>query len=159
MDGKNNLRMNNILSSDSLSNGDRTVTVDVDPYEDMAHETPILIQYWQAVLRHKIAIAIIVAACIALGILTTLLTTPYYTSTAMVEISREQDEVPNVEGVTSSDIVGQNLEFFQTHYSLLVSRSLAERVVRARHLSANDSFFVAIDVDPDNSGLLDGDSK
>ena len=151
--------MNNILSSDRLSNGGRTVSADVDPYEDVAHETPILIQYWQVVLRHKIAIAIIVAACIALGIIITLLMTPYYTSTAMVEISREQDKVTNVEGVTASDSVGQNLEFYQTQYSLLESRSLAERVVRARNLSANDRFFETFDVDPDNSGLLAGDSN
>ncbi|HEY9090038.1 GumC family protein [Parasphingorhabdus sp.] len=151
--------MNNILSSDSLSNGGRTVSADVDPYEDVAHETPILIQYWQAVLRHKIAIAIIVAACIALGIIITLLMTPYYTSTAMVEISREQDKVTNVEGVTASDSVGQNLEFYQTQYSLLESRSLAERVVRARNLSANDRFFETFNVDADNSGLLAGGSN
>lgn len=146
--------MNNILPSDG-----QTIIADTDPYDDLAHETPILVQYWQAVLRHKIAIAIIVAVCIALGIIATLLMTPYYTSTAMVEISREQDKVTNVEGVTSPDSVGQNLEFYQTQYSLLESRSLAERVVREQNLSAKDSFFETFDVDPDNSGLLTEDTK
>lgn len=146
--------MNNISPSDG-----QTILADTDPYADLAHETPILVQYWQAVLRHKIAIAIIVAVCIALGIIATLLMTPYYTSTALVEISREQDKVTNVEGVTSSDSVGQNLEFYQTQYSLLESRSLAERVVREQNLSVKDSFFETFNVDPDNSGLLTGDSK
>ena len=146
--------MNNISSSDGQG-----IFTDTDPYSDMDHETPILIQYWQAALRHKIAIAIILAGCISLGIIATLLMTPYYTSTSTVEINREQDKVTNVEGVTSSDSAGQNLEFYQTQYSLLESRSLAERVVRAQNLAAKDSFFEAFNVDPDNSGLLTNDSK
>lgn len=125
-----------------------------DSYDDDAHETPILVQYWQAVLRHKIAIAIIVSICIALGIIITLLTTPYYTSTSTIEISREQDRVTNVEGVVASDSAAQSLEFYQTQYSLLESRSLAERVARAQNLAAKDDFFEIFDVDPDNSGLL-----
>ena len=130
-----------------------------EPYDDMAHETPILVQYWQAVLRHKIAIAAILAVCVALGVIVTLLMTPYFTSTARIEISREQDKVTNVEGVTGSDVAGQNLEFYQTQYSLLVSRSLAERVVRSRNLATRDEFFEAFDVDPDDSGILSATPK
>jgi len=130
-----------------------------EPYDDIAHETPILVQYWQAVLRHKIAIAAIIAVCVALGIIVTLLMTPYFTSTARIEISREQEKVTNVEGVTGSDGAGQNLEFYQTQYSLLESRSLAERVVRARNLASKDSFFEAFGVDPDDSGILSATPK
>jgi len=125
-----------------------------DPYDGVNHETPILVEYWQAVLRHKIPIAIIVAVCVAIGIVTTLLMTPYYTSTATIEINREQDKVTNVQGVTASDSAGQNLEFYQTQYALLASRSLAERVVRAQNLATRDDFFETFNVDPDNTGLL-----
>ena len=135
------------------------VPIGYEPYDDMAHETPILVQYWQAVLRHKIAIAAILAVCVALGVIVTLLMTPYFTSTARIEISREQDKVTNVEGVTGSDVAGQNLEFYQTQYSLLVSRSLAERVVRSRNLATRDEFFEAFDVDPDDSGILSATPK
>ncbi|MEM8918553.1 MAG: polysaccharide biosynthesis tyrosine autokinase [Pseudomonadota bacterium] len=131
----------------------------IDPYQDKPHETPILLQYWQAVLRHKTAIASILGACVAFGIIVTLLMTPYYSSTATIEINREQDKVTNVEGVTSSDNAGQNLEFYQTQYSLLESRSLAERVARARNLAANDNFFDSFNVDPNNEGLLSGTSN
>ena len=146
--------MNNISPSDG-----QAAFSDADPYADLDHETPILIQYWQAMLRHKIALAIILAACVALGIIATLLMTPYYTSTATVEINREQDKVTNVEGVTSPDGAGQNLEFYQTQYSLLESRSLAERVVRAQNLVAKDDFFETFNVDPNNSGLLTDNSE
>jgi len=130
-----------------------------EPYDDMAHETPILVQYWQAVLRHKIAIGAILAVCVALGIIVTLLMTPYFTSTARIEISREQEKVTNVEGVTSSDGAAQNLEFYQTQYSLLESRSLAERVVRSRNLATRDEFFETFDLDPDDSGILSATPK
>jgi polysaccharide biosynthesis transport protein len=131
-----------------------SAVIDSDPYDELDHETPILIQYWQSILRHKIAIAIIIAACIALGIIATLLMTPYYTSTATVEINREQDKVTNVEGLRTADSGGQNLEFYQTQYSLLESRSLAERVVRSQNLAAKDEFFDTFNVDPDSEGLL-----
>ncbi len=127
---------------------------DPHPYEDFAHETPILVEYWQAVLRHRMAIAIIMAVCVALGIITTLLMTPFYTSTSTVEINREQDKVTNVEGVTGSDSAGQNLEFYQTQYSLLEARSLAERVVRARDLASNDEFFEMFGENPSNASIL-----
>ncbi len=138
----------------SMTEKNEQLAVGYDPYDDMAHETPILIQYWQAVLRHKIAIAAILAVCVALGIIITLLTTPYFTSTSRIEISREQDKVTNVEGVTGSDGAGQNLEFYQTQYSLLESRSLAERVVRAKNLASRDVFFETFGVDPNDSGIL-----
>ena len=126
--------------------------VDAQPYEDVLHKTPILVEYWQAMLRHKIAIAIIIAISIVLGIVATLLMTPYYTSTATVEINREQDKVTNVEGVRATDGGAQALEFYQTQYSLLESRSLAERVVRALNLATSDKFFETLGVSTDNLG-------
>ncbi|MEH6792138.1 GumC family protein [Parasphingorhabdus sp.] len=135
------------------------VPIGYEPYDDVVHETPILMQYWQAVLRHKIAITAIIAVCVTIGIIVTLLMTPYFTSTARIEISREQDKVTNVEGVNSSDVAGQNLEFYQTQYSLLESRSLAERVVRSRNLAKRDEFFETFDVDPDDSGILSATPK
>ena len=135
------------------------VPIGYEPYDDVVQEAPILVQYWQAVLRHKIAIAAIIAVCMALGIIATLLMTPYFTSTARIEISREQDKVTNVEGVTGSDGAAQNLEFYQTQYSLIESRSLAERVVRSRNLATRDEFFETFDVDPDDFGILSATPK
>lgn len=139
---------------DSMTDKDDIIPMGYDPYDDMAHETPILIQYWQAVLRYRIPIAAILVVCVALGIIFTLLMTPYFTSTSRIEISRQQDKVTNVEGVTGSDGSGQNLEFYQTQYSLLESRSLAERVARARNLASKDSFLQTFGIDPNDSGIL-----
>ncbi len=129
-----------------------------EPYRDRAPDTPIVLQYWQAVLAHKIAIAIFVAVAVALGIVATLLMTPYYTSSSRIEINRSQDKVTNVEGLQSEDS-GQSLEFYQTQYSLLEARSLANRVVRSKNLTVRDDFWQGFDIDPDNNGLLGGNSS
>lgn len=144
---------------DSMTEKNEPVPDGYDAYDDLAHETPILLQYWQAVLRHKIAIAVILATCIALSIVITLLMTPYFTSTSRIEISREQQKVTNVEGVTGSDGAGQNLEFYQTQYSLLESRSLAERIVRSKNLASRDEFFETFGADPNDSGILSATPK
>ncbi len=123
-------------------------------YDDQAIESPILLQYWHAALRHKIMILAIIIMAIAAGFIATLLTTPYYTSTSRIEINREQDKVTNVEGVEASDSASQSLEFYQTQYALLEARSLAERVVRAKNLSSRNEFFETFNIDPDDNGII-----
>ena len=90
---------------------------------------PILLQYWQVVLRWKWLILGITAAALVFGLLATLLATPQYTATSRIEISRAQKNVTNVESLESAE-AGRDLEFYQTQYSLLQARSLAERVAR-----------------------------
>ncbi|MFM2410790.1 MAG: hypothetical protein RL481_1618, partial [Pseudomonadota bacterium] len=114
---------------------------------------PVLLQYWQVVLRWKWIISGIIILALALGLVATLLATPQYVATSRIEISREQKKVTNVEGVDSQD-VGQDLEFFQTQYSLLEARSLAERVARQLRLGNNEAFFNAHAIDPDEDGLF-----
>lgn len=125
-----------------------------DPYADMAHETPVLLQYWQAVLRHKIPIATILAVCVALGIIITLLMTPYFISSSRIEISRKQDNVTNVEGVMGFERSYNSLEFYQTQYSMLESRSIAERVARAKNLASNSDFFETFGIDTSQSEIF-----
>ncbi|WP_417592055.1 GumC family protein [Parasphingorhabdus sp.] len=126
-----------------------------DSESDTPEGAVTFLHYWHAVLRHKIAIASIVAAFVTLGIIITLLMTPYFTSTARIEIDREQDKVTNVEAVSSGENAGMQLEFYQTQYALLESRSLAERVARTRNFTSKDRFFEIFGVEPDG-GLLSG---
>ncbi len=101
---------------------------------------PLLTQYMRIVLRWKwVIIGAIVAALVA-GIIITLLTTPLYTATASIEISRETDRVTKLEGV-QSETASQDLEFYQTQYGLLKSRSLAERVAKKLKLVDDPAFY------------------
>ena len=114
---------------------------------------PILLQYWQVVLRWKWIIAGIILSSLALGLIATLLITPKYTATSRIEISREQKNITKVEGLESPD-AGRDLEFYQTQYSLLSARSLAERVSRTLRLASNDAFFEAHGAKTDEDSIF-----
>jgi len=116
-------------------------------------QAPLLVQYWQIVQRWKWVIAGIMAAFLLAGLIITLLITPKYYASSRVEVSREQKNVTNVEGVESGQ-VGREVEFYQTQYSLLEARSLAERVVRALNLTERDDFFAAHGEKRDAEGLF-----
>lgn len=118
--------------------------------EPMMLTPPSLLQYWQVVQRWKWVILGIILAALAIGLIVTLLASPQYSATARIEISREQKNITNVEGI-DSPASDRDLEFYQTQYSLLEARSLAERVARTLRLGRNDAFFVAHGVDPSGS--------
>lgn len=132
------------------SRAERTPSVEA---AQAANAPPILLQYWHIALRWKWVIAGIILSTVALGLIATLLTTPKYTAASRIEISRDQKKVTNVEGLESSES-GRDVEFYQTQYSLLAARSLAERVSRSLRLSSNDAFFAAHGIKSDDSGLF-----
>lgn len=114
---------------------------------------PLLTRYWRVVFCRRWIVLAIVSAVLLLGLLATLLTTPKYTASATLEIARQQDRVVEVNEVTpESDFVDQ--EFYQTQYSLLEARSLAEAVSTKLRLPQNDEFFAMFDVDPDKDTLF-----
>lgn len=111
---------------------------------------PILLRYWQMFMRRRWLAIAIVGAALILGIVVTLLQTPSYTAEARIEIRRSQDNVANVETVTPTE-TDQDLEFYQTQYALLESRSLAARVVRRLGLARKDDFFKTMGVTLDEA--------
>ncbi|HEV2568142.1 GumC family protein [Sphingomonas sp.] len=115
--------------------------------------TPLVVQYLHLLQRRKWVIIAVLGLSLMAALVVTLLTTPKYTATTRIEISREQKNVTNVEGI-ESDQVGRDLEFYQTQYSLLEAESLAERVVRRLRLDRTDSFWEAHGIDPDQDGVL-----
>ena len=75
-----------------------------------------------------------------LGLIITLLMTPQYTAETTVEISRESDQIVNIQGVQREASVADQ-EFYQTQYGLLEARSLANRVAEELELANNNQFF------------------
>jgi succinoglycan biosynthesis transport protein ExoP len=116
---------------------------------------PILLQYWHSALRWRWLIAGIVLAALAAGVLITLLTPPKFTARTEVEISREQKNVTNVEGIESQQ-ENREQEFYATQYTLLKANSLAERVARRLNLARSDAFFEAHGVKPGALPRADG---
>lgn len=117
---------------------------------------PRLREYWHVALRWKWVIGGIILGFLIIGLIVTMLMTPQYSSTARLEISREQKNITNVEGVEPGE-AGRDLEFYQTQYSLLEARSLAERVTRELRLATRDDFFAAHGEDREEDlGLFSG---
>lgn len=124
--------------------------------EDGFNFMPFLIQIWQAVLRWKIVLGGIVIGCLIIALIVTLLSAPLFTSRTRIEVSREQKNVTNVQGLEAQD-PSRDLEFYATQYALLEAESLAIRVVRKLKLAETDDFFEAHGAKPSETleGLRD----
>ncbi len=109
--------------------------------EPLNRRSPLLTQYMMMALRRKWTIVGAITAGVVTAILVTLLATPKYTGTTQIEINREGarifNNVENVQPETSS----ADQEFYQTQYTILSSRAMAERVARELRLADDQSFF------------------
>ena len=82
-----------------------------------------------------------VVAALLLGLVSTLLMTPQYTSSAVVEIQRETRNFTNVDGVDSKTSSTVDPEFYETQAGLLRSVALAGNVATDNRLQDNARFF------------------
>ena len=99
-------------------------------------------KYFWLVFKHRWLILSATAVVLCGGLVFTLLTTPIYRASATIQISRDVDRVVNVEGFQQAD-AGRDVEFYQTQYELLKSRSLADRVVTELNLQDDPAFLKA----------------
>jgi polysaccharide biosynthesis transport protein len=108
-----------MLSPSQSSDGIRSSGImeglsDVDAGRSLA--PPLLLQYWQVVIRWKwVIIGIMISALVA-GLTITLLLTPKFTASAVLEISRDQKSITKVGGLDSEN-TGRDIEFYQTQYA------------------------------------------
>lgn len=105
-----------------------------------------LSEYWRLTLKHKFLILGVFIAAVLIGITITFLTTPTYTSSAVIQIDREADQIYRTDDTSPRESMVQGEEFFQTQYGLLRSRSLAERVIESEALATSDAFLEAMGV-------------
>lgn len=118
--------------------------LDAAPAQVGAPAVPLITRYLQILRRRKWTIAAAIVVCVLAAILITLLVTPRYTATAQLEINRESTRIlSNVENVEPETGAGDQ-EFYQTQYSVLASRTMAERVARELRLAEDAGFFAAM---------------
>ena len=133
----------NVMPSES---GARPRAVDMvalspsSPREGEAEGNSMFQQYWRIALRWRWVIASVLAGCVLLGLIVTLLMTPKFTGVTTIEIARDSDQVTNFEDV-QRDISDSDQEFYQTQYGLLRARTLSERVATALNLTDDPNFF------------------
>lgn len=98
-------------------------------------------RYLGILLRHRFLIGGAIVAALIIGLAATLLMTPIYTAKATIQIDRETQQVlgNGTESAPRDNLVN-GVEFFETQYGLLRSRSLAERVADSMGLANSNDF-------------------
>ena len=96
-----------------------------------------LLAYWRVLMKRRRLIASVLAGCVAVSLLITLMTQPLYRASAMMQIEKEGPPIVAGQGGGASLFsTGWDPEFLTTQYQLLRSRALAERVANEMNLSA-----------------------
>ncbi len=113
---------------------------------------PIIRQYLRIALRWRYVILGTAVACLLLGLIVTLLMTPKYTATSIIEISRDSSQVTNFQSIERETSVADQ-EFYQTQYGLLESRSLSERVATQLRLVDDPKFFALFGVKSEDAAF------
>ena len=96
-------------------------------------------RYLRIAVKYRWLIAGISFTAVIVAIALTFLMTPIYRATASLQIDRDTLNVVDMKDVQSDDSMN-GIEFLQTQYELLASRSLAERVVATLGLAEDPSF-------------------
>lgn len=98
-------------------------------------------KYLRVILKHRWLILSAIGVCVLIGLITTFLMTPIYQATATLQIDREAANVVQVEGLQTTENIGDP-QFYQTQYELLQSRTLAEKTVASLGLADDQAFLV-----------------
>jgi polysaccharide biosynthesis transport protein len=93
-----------------------------------------LLAYWRILVKRRWLVLSILGGVVALALLATLMATPIYRATTVLQLEKEGQQVVQVEGVQPSGD-GWDPNFLTTQYELIRSRSLAERVANELNLT------------------------
>lgn len=112
---------------------------------------------WAAIYRNRLLIAVTIVLALILGVVVTLLTTPIYRAETTVQIEQQATKVLNTEDSEPTASTLDAERFLQTQLDIIRSRALATRVAESLNLFANDSFLIAMQVEPSDVliGALD----
>ncbi|MFT3807399.1 GumC family protein [Arenimonas sp.] len=86
-----------------------------------------LLDYWRILVKRRWTVIATLAMVLIIALVKTLLTTPIYRSTSIVQIDNDTLRVVKVEGI---EPMGYDPNFLETQIGLLNSRALAQRVVK-----------------------------
>lgn len=109
-------------------------TLALDFEEERRGDEIDLLAYWHILVKRRWLVLGILAATAVMALLSTLMTTPIYRASVLLELQKEGMQVVQVGGVQPADFGGWDPEFLQTQYQLMQSQSLAERVANDLNL-------------------------
>jgi len=97
-----------------------------------------LLSYWRILIKRRWLVLGVLLLVLAISFVGTLLTTPVYRASAVMDIERNTLQVVNVQGGANTMEDNSDEDFYQTQYELLKSRSLAQRVASEMGLAEGD---------------------
>jgi capsular exopolysaccharide synthesis family protein len=106
----------------------------------------VIRRYWRIIYKHRWIVIAALGSCLALAMIVSMLMQPQYTSTVRIQVAREAAKVVDMQGEDSDQSSGgTDMEFYQTQYALLKSRSLSERVAQDLNLLQNYAYLADYD--------------
>ncbi|MEO8175170.1 MAG: polysaccharide biosynthesis tyrosine autokinase [Sphingomicrobium sp.] len=100
---------------------------------------------WRSMIaRYEGGIFVLLALCIAIGLVTALLTAPVYRAQAQVEFQQQADRTQQQAKANTSSAPFEAQQFQQTQLGIIHSRALAEKVADSLNLPANKRILNAI---------------
>ena len=103
-------------------------------YDPMEEDTIDLREYWSVIMRRRWSVLATLVAVVIIVLFVTLIQTPIYRATTLLQIERETGKVLEFEDASQSEKTGDK-DFYLTQYELLKSNSLAQRVVDELNLN------------------------
>jgi polysaccharide biosynthesis transport protein len=102
----------------------------------------VIRKYWRILYKNRWVMVAAVGFCLALALIVSMLTQREYSAATRIQVAREAPKVVDMEQVDDEQSGTTSIEFYQTQYALLKSRSLSEAVVRDLGLE-NDYLYLA----------------
>jgi polysaccharide biosynthesis transport protein len=123
----------------------------LEPYQIAdAEEGPDLRAYWGIIKKRRWTILSILAITFTVVLIVTVREKPIYRAEALLEIERENPNIPTVQELFQLEDVSDN--YLETQYKILQSDTLARRVIDQLHLSQVKEF------NPPNGGWFWGNT-
>ena len=100
----------------------------------------IIRHYLRVFNKYRWTILGAVAACLAVALTITMLLPKEFTAVTRIQVDRQPPKIVEMDQVDQEQSGANSLEFYQTQYALLKSRSLSEQVVRDLNLENDPQF-------------------
>jgi polysaccharide biosynthesis transport protein len=101
-------------------------------------EVPDLVEYWWAIKKRRATILTTVFIVFAIGLFATLKQKPVYKARALIEIQKENPDVPTLQELFQVENISDT--YLETQYRILKSENLARRVIAQLRLDQVSEF-------------------
>src|SRR6059058_3557597 len=91
------------------------------------HHTPGLLEFWRVIRKRQATILTVAAIVFVATLLATLKQKPFYRALALVEIQKENPDIPSLQELLQVENMSDT--YLETQYRILRSDNLARRVI------------------------------